>query len=443
MSAKPISLAQVKLWGARIGAIHWDADRQLGFFEYDPEFLSSKVEIAPLSLPLGKHIYNFPALNPTTFKGLPGLLADCLPDKFGNALIDTWLVQQGRDRNSFNPVERLCYIGSRAMGALEFEPKLDRKQAATQPLHVDSLVLLANQVLSQRQTLSAAFEEQDKSKQEALNQIIQVGTSAGGARAKAVVAWNSQSNEIRSGQVDAPKGFEHWLMKFDGIHNNKDKELTDPQGFGLVEYSYALMAQKAGIEMSDVQLFEENGRSHFMTKRFDRMINAQGQTEKLHMVTLCGLAHFDFNMAGAYSYEQAFDVVQKLGLNKSQQEEFYRRMVFNIVSRNQDDHTKNIAFIMDKTGQWRLSPAYDITFSYNPQGDWTSQHQMSVHGKRDNFTRDDLLSVAKRFNIMKTRANSMIDQCIDACKHWMDIADQQGVNTHFAQHIQNCHRLSL
>lgn len=447
MANKSVSLAHIKLWGARIGAVHWDEERQLGFFEYDPGFTASGVEVAPLTMPLTNQgetqIFSFPGLNQETFKGLPGILADCLPDKFGNALIDTWLAQQGRPKSSFNPVERLCYIGSRAMGALEFEPRIDRKKLSTAPLQVEGLVLLANDILKQRSTLNVDMGEEDKTRQEALNQIIQVGTSAGGARAKAVVAWNQLTNEMRSGQVDTPDGFEHWLMKFDGVSNNRDKELADPMGFGLVEFTYSQMAKLAGIQMSECHLFEENGRSHFMSKRFDRVLLENGKLEKQHMLTLCGIAHFDFNMAGAYGYEQGFEVIQKLGLGKQTIEEFFRRMVFNVVSRNQDDHTKNTAFLMDKRGNWQLSPAYDITFSYNPNGDWTSTHQMSINGKRDRFTRADLLEVAKRFLIMKSRAEDMIEQSVTACRQWLNLAEQNGVNESFAHEIHRYHRLSL
>jgi len=447
MPNKTVSLAQVKLWGARIGAVHWDEERQLGFFEYDPGFTNSGIEVSPLTMPLPQQgetqIYSFPGLGSETFKGLPGILADCLPDKFGNALIDTWLAQQGRTKSSFNPVERLCYIGSRAMGALEFEPRIDRKKLNSAPLQVESLVHLANDVLSQRNDLNVEMGHEDKSRQEALNQIIQVGTSAGGARAKAVVAWNQLTNEMRSGQVDTPDDFEHWLMKFDGVSNNRDKELADPMGFGLVEFTYSQMAKLAGINMSECHLFKENGRSHFMSKRFDRILLDNGKLEKVHMLTLCGIAHFDFNMAGAYGYEQGFEVIQKLGLGKSTLEEFYRRMVFNVVSRNQDDHTKNIAFLMDKRGDWSLSPAYDITYSYNPNGDWTSTHQMSINGKREQFDRSDLLAVAKRFSIMSSRANDMIEQVTTACQQWPDLAGANGVDPEFAAEIKRHHRLNL
>lgn len=447
MANKTVSLAQIKLWGARIGAVHWDEDRQLGFFEYDPSFLNSGIEVAPLTMPLPQQgenqIYSFPGVGKETFKGLPGILADCLPDKFGNALIDTWLAQQGRPKSSFNPVERLCYIGSRAMGALEFEPRIDRKKLNSAPLQVESLVHLANDVLSQRNELNVEMGQEDKSRQEALNQIIQVGTSAGGARAKAVVAWNQLTNEMRSGQVDTPDDFEHWLMKFDGVSNNRDKELADPMGFGIVEFTYSQMAKLAGINMSECHLFKENGRSHFMSKRFDRVLLGNGKLEKVHMLTLCGMAHFDFNMAGAYGYEQGFEVIQKLGLGKSTLEEFFRRMVFNVVSRNQDDHTKNIAFLMDKRGDWSLSPAYDITYSYNPNGDWTSTHQMSINGKRELFDRSDLLAVAKRFSIMSSRANDMIEQVTTACQQWLDLAAANGVNPKFAAEIKRHHRLNL
>lgn len=454
---KSVNLAQVKLWGARIGALHWDGERQLGFFEYDPDFLGSGIQVCPITMPLpaplpavgNSQIYSFPNLSRQTFMGLPGMLADCLPDKFGNALIDAWLAQQGRAKHQFSPVERLCYIGSRAMGALEFEPRIDRHKPESNPLQVETLVNLANDVLNQRQALKLTLQSEpddnpeNKHRQRALNQIIQVGTSAGGARAKAVIAWHPETQEVRSGQVDTPAGFEHWLMKFDGISNNRDKELADPQGFGLVEYTYSQLAHNAGINMSQCRLFNENGRSHFMSKRFDRVLNAQGKLEKRHMLTLCGMADMDFNLAGAYGYEQAFEILQTLSMPKAELEELFRRMVFNVVSRNQDDHTKNTAFLMDKRGVWRLSPAYDVTFSYNPEGEWTQSHQMSINGKRDHFERSDFLAVAKRFSIMTSRAQDMIDQAIHACAQWPTLAAENGVADRVIQHIHQCHRLDL
>ena len=304
-----------------------------------PPFFTAASKIAPIHIPLRAGTFTFPDLARESFKGLPGLLADALPDKFGNLLIDQWLARQKRAPESFNPVERLCYLGTRAMGALEFEPTLSQ-QAPERLLEIDTLVQLANQILADR----AAFNTRiiDAHEEDALADILRVGTSAGGARAKAVIAWNSQTGAIRSGQVPLPEGFEPWLLKFDGVDGNVDKELADPQGYGRIEYAYHLMARAAGITMSDCHLLEENGRAHFMTRRFDRT----SEGDKLHLQTLCALAHYDFNQAGGYSYEQALHIALLIGCGQPALTELFRRAVFNVLARNQDDHTKNISFLM-------------------------------------------------------------------------------------------------
>ena len=340
--------------------------------------------------------------------GLPGLLADALPDAYGKALLDRWLATIGR---SFaNPVERLCYQGKRSMGALEFEPAQDTFLEKDTKIEIDSLVEIAREALNQKAELITNLSQDRK---EALMNIIKVGTSAGGQRAKAVIAFNEKTQDVRSGQIDAPDGYEHWLLKLDGVTN---RELGDPKFYGLIEYAYYLMAKDAGIDMMPCRILSENGRSHFMTKRFDRI----GGKEKLHMQTLCGIAHYDYKMLRAYSYEQAFQVMRQMRLPYIQAEEMYRRMVFNVVARNQDDHTKNISFLMDKTGKWRLAPAYDISWSYNPKGKWTSQHQMSINNKWTDITLDDLLKVASAMNIRKPR--EIIEKIIDVVGHWPDYA---------------------
>ena len=355
------TVAEVKLWGRTIGAVTLEAVNGVATFEYDRAFARSGVQVAPLMMPLGNRVYRFPDLPPRTFHGLPGMLADALPDKFGNALINAWLATQGRAPESFDAVERLCYTGPRGMGALEFVPVIGPAARGAKKIQVDALVKLASDVLSNRASLKNSFARKERA--QALGDILRVGTSAGGARAKAVIAWNARTNEVRSGQVAAGEGFDYWLLKFDGVANNRDKELNDPKGFGALEYAYYLMARAAGITMSECRLFEEHGRRHFMTRRFDRLPGGA----KLHMQSLCAMAHYDFNNAGAYSYEQAMLVIRQLGLPATAVEEQFRRMVFNIVARNQDDHVKNIAFLMDKAGRWTLAPAYDITHSYNPR----------------------------------------------------------------------------
>lgn len=417
------TIAEVKIWGSTIGAVVLEDGQRTASFQYDSDFAQSGIETAPLMMPLSNRVYSFPALAQESFHGLPGLLADSLPDRFGNALIDAWLARQGRDSNSFNAVERLCYTGSRGMGALEFVPATGPQSTSDSMLYVDRLVKLASEILSHRDHLQANFTKEVSA--EAMSEILRVGTSAGGARAKAVIAWNSKTNEVRSGQMNADHGFEHWLIKFDGVIHNRDKELADPQGYGVIEYAYSKMAADCGITMSDCRLFKEGGRNHFMTRRFDRI--AQGG--KLHMQSLAALAHLDFNQAGAHSYEQAFDVMRRLDLPASATAEMYRRMVFNIIARNQDDHVKNIAFLMDRSGNWSLAPAFDMTYSCQPSGNWTSSHQMTVNGKRDNFMLEDLVACGKSALLKRGQAKAIINEIRQVVSHWTDYADRAGVNS--------------
>lgn len=430
-------IAQVLLWGRTIGAVSMNEGRDIAAFQYDPAFARSGIEISPLVMPLGDQVYEFPALPRNTFHGLPGLLADSLPDRFGNALIDAWLATQGRTAENFSAIERLCYTGSRGMGALEFKPVIGPRPRTAGKIEIDSLVRLASDVLTHRNDLQANFAGTKRAK--ALNDILQVGTSAGGARAKAVIAWNRETNEVRSGQVAAGSGFEYWLLKFDGVTGNKDKELEDSKGYGAIEYAYHLMAKKAGITMSECRLLEENGRRHFMTRRFDRLAGG----EKLHMQSMCALAHFDFNHAGAHSYEQALMTIRQLKLPMAAVEQQFRRMVFNIVARNQDDHVKNIAFLMDKQGQWSLAPAFDVTYSYNPSGSWTATHQMTLNGKRDGYTLKDFEACAKSALMKRGRAATIIDEVRSAVMDWPMFAAEANVADEWRDKIQNTHRLSF
>lgn len=429
--------AEVCLWETVIGAVTVEGPGQVARFEYTPEFARGGVQVSPLVMPLAETIYTFPALPAQTFHGLPGMLADALPDKFGNAVIDAWLASQGRLPQDIDAVERLCYTGNRGIGALEFRPARGPADRTSTVVHVDALVALANEVLNQRETLNTTFADADK--EHALREILRVGASAGGARAKAVIAWNPTTNQVRSGQVTAPPGFEYWLMKFDGITNNRDHELADPQGFGAIEYAYSLMAKAAGIHMSDCRLFEEKGRRHFMTKRFDRVEHGA----KLHMQSLGAIAHFDFNNPMAHSYEQALIVIQRLGLGMADIEEQFRRMAFNIIARNQDDHVKNIAFLMNKQGEWSLSPAFDMMYAYNPGGSWTAAHQMSANGKRDGFTLSDLEAVAESASMKRGRARTIVSQVTDAVRHWATFASQAGVNAQQIDMVQQAHRMDL
>lgn len=425
------TLAEVRLWGKTIGAVSLQDGEAVASFEYDAAFAQSGIQIAPVKMPLSRRVYRFPELSRPTFHGLPGLLADSLPDKFGNALIDVWLASQGRQADSFNPVERLCYTGERGMGALEFAPATGPVAGQTTHIEVGKLVELASAVLSNRNHLQTSFAAEGK--QDALSDILRVGTSAGGARAKAVIAWNPQTNEVRSGQVKAGEGFEYWLLKFDGVSGNKDKELEDPKGFGLIEYAYYRMAQDCGIEMNECRLFKENGRSHFMTRRFDRLAGG----EKLHMQSLSALAHYDFNLAGAYSYEQAFLVMRQLQLPMQAIEQQFRRMAFNIVARNQDDHVKNIAFLMNQSGEWSLSPAFDMTYGFNPSGTWTASHQMAMNGKREHFTMEDFNACAKTALMKRGRAAKIVAEVQATVSRWKSFAIEAGVPDHVRDKIQD------
>jgi serine/threonine-protein kinase HipA len=430
-------IAKVELWGRTIGAVSLDEGQEVAAFQYDADFARSGIEVSPLSMPLSERVYEFPALSRAAFHGLPGLLADSLPDKFGNALINAWLATKGRTPESFSAVDRLCYTGSRGMGALEFAPMLGPKPRKASKIKVDALVRLASEVLTHRSDLIGHFHEEGKER--ALQEILRVGTSAGGARAKAVIAWNRETNEVRSGQIVAGDGFDYWLLKFDGVAGNKDKEQEDPKGYGAIEFAYHLMAKAAGIEMTECRLLEENNRRHFMTRRFDR--SAGGA--KLHMQSLAALAHYDFNQAGAYAYEQALFTIRRLGLPMAAVEQQFRRMVFNIVARNQDDHVKNIAFLMNQQGEWSLAPAFDVTYSYNPAGAWTGTHQMTLNGKRDGFSLADFDTCAKAALMKRGRAKAILAEVQAAVERWREFAAEAKLTDEVRGKIQRAHRFDF
>lgn len=429
------TVAEVRLWNRTIGAVSIEDNARVAEFEYAPDFAQSGIQVAPLMMPLSRTIYRFPELPHSTFVGLPGLLADSLPDRFGNILIDAWLATQGRAAQSLNAVERLCYTGSRGIGALEFAPAIGPKSKQSTPVDVNKLGEFASEVLTSRNELVASFNDQARG--DALRDILRVGTSAGGARAKAIVAWNPDTNEVRSGQVNAGEGFDHWILKFDGVSGNRDRELDDPLGYGRIEFAYYKMALDCGIRMSECRLLDEGDRHHFMTRRFDRL----GSGEKLHMQSLGAMAHYDFNAAGAYSYEQALLVIRELELGMDAVEEQFRRMVFNIVGRNQDDHVKNIAFLMDKSGDWSLSPAFDATYSFNPAGAFTGSHQMSLNLKRDAFVLDDFRACAKAASMKRGRASAIIDEVQAVVSHWRKYADEVGVLPDQRDKIHNVLRI--
>jgi len=431
-----VDTAMVHLWGNEVGAVSWLNDQGYAVFEYTPAFLKKGFDVSPIHMSLeaaqrGDGTFTFPGQNRDTFLGLPGMLADALPDKFGNRLIDAWLARNGRDASSFSPVERLCYTGRRAMGALEFSPAVNARLDRAAPVEVAALVTLAQAVMSQRTSLDVALGA-DHADGEAIMDILRVGTSAGGARPKAVIAMNAEGRVV-SGQAEAPPGYDYWLLKFDGVD---DLELGEPKGYGRIEYAYHRMATAAGITMTECRLLEEDSRAHFLTRRFDRVGG-----EKLHMQSLCGIAHYDFNAPGAYGYEQAFTIMRRLRLSKAEAVQQYRRMLFNVIARNQDDHTKNIAYLMGPDGQWHLSPAFDVTYSHNPAGHWTNQHQMSINGKRDGFTRADLLTVGESIGI--PRPGQLIDEINAAVEHWPGFAAEAGVTEKRIAEIGRSHRLGL
>jgi serine/threonine-protein kinase HipA len=429
-----LTVAAVNLWGRRIGAVSQESAGAAAIFQFDPAFLTARIELSPLRMPVRTAPYSFPTLAFESFRGLPGMLADSLPDDFGNAVIDAWLARQGRAAASFSAVERLCYIGPRGMGALEFQPTLGPTSRIAEELQVSVLVELASEVLAEREGLNTSLAGSDRG--QAIQDILLVGSSAGGARAKAVIAYDPLSGAVRSGQLDAPPGFEHWILKFDGVDSHR--EVGGSRGHGAVEYAYANMARAAGIQTTDSRLLEEGGRRHFMARRFDRDGN-----RRLHMQSLAGLGHLDFRQAGAYSYEQALQVIRQLGMSHAAVEEQFRRMVFNVVARNQDDHVKNIAFLMAQDGSWALSPAFDITYAYNPAGRWTREHQMSLAGKRDNFTLGDLLACARTAALARNTARRIVGEVIAAVANWSAFAAEAGVAEATAAAIGRTHRLTL
>ena len=421
-----ITTAFIHIWGHRVGAIAWNNSTGTAGFEYDSSFRQLGLELSPLKMPLNRNaVFSFPELrNSNTFKGLPGLLADVMPDKYGNAIINSWLQKNNRPSNSLNPVEILCFIGKRGMGALEFEPNNAETEMQDVDLEISSLVHIAEQILQEKQDFNSSFSKTDDKH---LYDLLKIGTSAGGARAKAVIAFNPNTKQIRSGQADIPQGFEHWLFKFDGV---MDQQFGASSGYGRVEMAYYLMAQAAGITMQESQLFEENGRAHFMTKRFDRVGN-----EKLHMQSFCGLQHYDFNEVNSFSYEQLFETMRLFGLPYTDARQLFTRMVFNVMARNCDDHTKNFAFLMDKNGKWGLSPAFDVCHAYRPNSPWVSQHALSIEGKRTDFDVKDFINLATKMNIKKPL--EMIEQVRNAVGDWQKYAKEVEVDESLAKAIES------
>lgn len=409
-----VDVAKVRLFGMDMGTFRWDESYNVARFEYDKEFTTIGIEPSPIMMPVQEgRIYSFGNLDRDTFNGLPGMLADSLPDTYGRALFDQWLTLTGR--TSGNPVETLCFLGQRCMGALEFEPATGPTTDENMRFEINALVDVAREALSKKESFGVNL---DADKKTAIAEILRLGTSAGGQRAKAIIAFNKETGEVRSGQVDAPEGFDYYLIKLDGV--SAEAGFKETENYGRLEYSFSELVKRCGIDMTECSLIEENGRAHFLTKRFDRE-----NGKKVHMQTLCGIAHYDFRLRRGYSYEQAFNVMRRLRLPYSQAQEMFRRMVFNVIVRNQDDHTKNISFLMNQNGQWRLSPAYDMGYAYNPSGTWTKTHQMSINGKFDDLTRKDLLECATANNIKN--APEIIDQICEMASGWPELARECGV----------------
>lgn len=419
--------AEVYLWGTRIGIIHQDISKAYAAFEYDENFVNSGIELSPIRMPLSKNIYEFPALAGDVFYGLPGLVADSLPDRFGNAVIEQWLMSLGKSLSDFTAIDRLCYTGKRGMGALEYVPASTDIKDIDENINVREMVKFASDILSNRENISLKANDNLT-----YSQLVQVGSSAGGARAKALIAWNEDTNEVRSGQMQLGPGYDYWLMKFDNVSKNGDHGLEDKPEYTLIEYAYYLMAQSCGITMNECRIYNSEDDHHFMTKRFDRV-----NGKKLHMQSLGALAHISYQEPGVCGYELAAMYMKGIGISYKEIEQFYRRMVFNCLAVNQDDHVKNISFIMDKTGKWLLSPAYDITFSYDPSNKWLRAHQMTVNGKTTEIGPSDLLEAGAKMGIKDRRCKDIINEIGVSVSKFATFAEQVGIKENTFEFINS------
>jgi len=437
-----MEVIKVKYKAFDVGAVSYNTDTQIGSFEYFPSFIKTGIELSPIKMPLAKNIYSFPQLDQNTFKGLPGLIADSLPDDFGNAVMNAWIASQGKSTGDITPLQRLQYTGMRGMGALTYSPATKRKNLnASQPIHIESLVAIAQDVLDKRQQFSVNLENNGQEDKEAMMSLMSVGMSAGGARPKAVLAFNNDLTQVRSGQTDAPEGFTHYLMKFDGVseHNKNQETFGDPMGYGAMEYTYHLLAKECGIDMMPCHLLNEGKRRHFITERFDRNGN-----DKIHVQTLNGLEHVSYKQIASYSYAELFNTARKLKLSPDDAMQLFKRMVFNVITRNHDDHAKNFGFLLDKEHKWQLAPAYDLAYSYKPDSHWVSKHWMTLNGKQDNFTRDDFYSFEKLSPIFsKRKIDDVLNQTIEAVSNWDKYATEQEVPNSLVKEISENLRLFL
>lgn len=436
---KPVKTAFVRIWGNIVGAVAWQEEKNHAIFEFEPQFLKQGLDLSPVHMGLDRAIrgetkFAFPNLDWYTFNGLPGLLSCSLPDRWGNKIIDAWLTRMGRATSSFNPVERLCYVGTRGMGALEFVPQVNpRTLNQPVPVEIESLMELAQEVMSERTRVDVDISGSNREKADAIKDILRVGTSAGGAVPKAIIAMNNSGHVISGQSSKIPEGYSHWIIKFDGISEQSESLFGEPLSEGRVEYAYYLMAQAADINMEECRLLEENGRAHFLTKRFDRGDDGQ----KIHMQTLGAIAHFGWNPTGVHGYEHVFQIMRKIGLGKKDQEQQYRRMIFNAITRNTDDHIKNFSFLMDEKGTWGLSPAYDMTFSYNPDDILGSRHKLSINGKQKDFTMADFLALANAVEVR--RPETIIEEVMAAVEHWPEYARAAEVNQDITRLIGEMH----
>ena len=424
-----------------VGAVSFDTSKGLGFFEYDAGFIKHGIELSPLKMPLAKRIYSFPELDFNTFKGLPGLIADSLPDDFGNAVLNAWVATMGKSPDNITPLQRLQYTGKRGMGALEYVPATRIKSLnASQQIEINSLVAITQEILDSRQNFTVELHKNSQEDREAMMALLSVGMSAGGARPKAVLAFNQDFTQVRSGQTNVPPGFTHYLIKFDGIseHNKNQETFGDPVGFGAMEYVYYLLATYCGIEMMPCQLLAEGNRRHFITQRFDRFGN-----KKRHVQTLNGIAHVNYKKTGSFSYAELLGVARQLRLSAKEAEQLLKRMSFNIIARNHDDHSKNFAFML-KGDKWMLAPAYDLAYSYKPGSKWINSHWMSLNGKRDNFSRQDFYSLEKLSPLFsREMINGIIDETIEKVSDWKKLATEFEVPNSLIQEIHANLRLNI
>ncbi len=419
-------VVRVKYKEHDVGAISFDPETGIGSFEFEPLFIKTGIELSPIKMPLLRKIYSFPEADPEVFKGLPGMIADSLPDDFGNAVLNAWIAGQGGSVADITPIQRLKYLGKRGMGALTYHPAAQRKNLnASQHIEIQSLVAIAQEILDQREQFKVALGAQGQADKAAMTALLSVGVSAGGARPKAVLAFNDDFTQVRSGQTDVPQGFTHFIMKFDGVsEHNQDKEtFGDPLGYGAMEYVYYLMAKACGIEMMPCRLLNEGERRHFITQRFDRDGN-----KKRHVQTLSGLAHISYKKVGSYSYVELFAIARELKLRADDAIQIFKRMVFNVVARNHDDHSKNFGFMLDDLHRWQLSPAYDLAYSYKPGSPWVNSHWMKLNGKRDNFSREDFYSFEKLSPLFnKRKIDQIVEETIEHVSRWNDLAAEHGV----------------